>query len=180
MAVFLLPSEYTSPAWWGSEWVHPSESRVEMSYNFHQFRDVITRSLKKRGLYSEDALHLLLGTAAVESQFGTYLRQVYGPALGAFQVEPVTFDWLRDKYKDRYPELTGRTGDEVEWDLDLAAFVSRLRYRIVPAPLPAWQNTESMARYWKEHYNTRLGAGHWKDFVESYDKYVTPYLEDGE
>jgi len=178
LVVFSLPLGFPSPEWWGSEWVHPSEESVEMSYNFHQFRDMVARSLKRRGLYSEDALHLLLGTAAVESRFGTYLRQVRGPALGAFQVEPATFDWLQEKYQDRYPELAGRTSDEVEWDLDLAIFMARLRYRVVSKPLPSWKDTQSMARYWKAHYNTAAGAGHWKDFVERYGAFVVPYLED--
>lgn len=47
-----------------------------MAFNCLQFRDLITRVLKEVALYSPAAVNLLLGTAAQESGFGTYLRQV--------------------------------------------------------------------------------------------------------
>jgi hypothetical protein len=41
-------------------------------------------------LASLNAIQLLMGTAAQESHLGTYLKQINGPALGVFQMEPNT------------------------------------------------------------------------------------------
>ena len=68
-----------------------------MAFNCLQFRDLITRVLKEVALYSPAAVNLLLGTAAQESGFGTYLRQVKGPALSVFQIEEATFLDLRER-----------------------------------------------------------------------------------
>ena len=63
-----------------------------MGYDRDQFEDLIKRVLRGQNLpRKQSAIDLLLGTAAQESAFGTYLRQVNGPALGAFQMEPATF-----------------------------------------------------------------------------------------
>ena len=61
--------------------------------NIAQFRDLIVKStLNDLLLYSEDAEELLVFTCAVESLGGTYLQQVKGPALGIYQMEPVTYN----------------------------------------------------------------------------------------
>lgn len=49
------------------------------------------------------ALHLLLGTAAQESHLGEYVKQINGPAMGIYQMEPATYDDILNnyvKYKD--------------------------------------------------------------------------------
>lgn len=82
-----------------------------MSFDKNQFRSLILRVLTNvdPALCSDAAVNLLLGTAAQESEFGKYIRQIRGPALGVFQMEPATFDWLRDKYSLKYPAaLQGR------------------------------------------------------------------------
>lgn len=144
-----------------------------MAYDRRQFRDLIERSLYRRDLHSPAAVNLLLGTAAKESDFGTFLRQLgSGPARGAFQVEPGTFGWLRDDYGARYRDLIGRTFDELEWDLDLGIVVARLRYRVVPEPLPGPDDIDAMAAYWKQYYNTHKGKGTVEQFVQKYHQYV--------
>lgn len=149
-----------------------------MSFNKNQFRDLIDRTLALHpDLVSESAVRLLLGTAAHESHFGTFLRQRGGgPALGVFQMEPATFNWLRDKFvihsKDSCPELAGREAEELEWDLQLSILMARLRYRAVSAPLPEARSVQALAAYWKQHYNTPLGAGTVEEFQENYKKYV--------
>ncbi|WP_338332147.1 hypothetical protein [Acetobacter sp. LMG 32666] len=57
-----------------------------------QFKLLIIRTtLQEIGLASDAAVNLLLGTALVES--GIYfLRQLRGPALGFWQMEPATHD----------------------------------------------------------------------------------------
>lgn len=146
-----------------------------MSFNKNQFRKLIDFVLGDYPeLASESAIQLLLGTAAQESNFGTYLRQLGGgPAMGVFQMEPKTFRWLQDKYKKEYPKIVnGRIVTDLEWDLRLAILMARLRYRIVPAKLPYGYDVKGLAMYWKEHYNTPLGAGTVEQFVSNYRKFV--------
>lgn len=150
-----------------------------MSFNKDQFRDLIERALIAYDpkLCVDAAINLLLGTAAQESHFGKYLRQVGGgPALGVFQMEPATFIWLRDHYVSRPPfnmtHLAERVAEELVWDLRLATLMARLRYRIVPAALPGANDVFSLAQYWKKYYNTIYGAGTIEEFVMNYQRFV--------
>jgi len=143
-----------------------------MSFDKNQFRDLIERVLKEYDLESRAAVNLLLGTAAQESLFGTYIRQMRGPALGIFQMEPRTFIWLQEHYKKTYPNIRERKAEDLEWDLRLAIVFARLRYRIVPVPLPDADDVLALAEYWKEHYNTERGKGTIEQFVENWNRFV--------
>jgi len=145
-----------------------------MSFHRGQFRDLITRTLETfdEKLLSDAAVELLLGTAAAESLLGRYLVQVRGPAVGVFQMEPATFEWLKKKYEGRYRWLKSRFAAEMEWDLRLAVFMARLRYLAVPDPLPAADDIEALGKYWKAHYNTAAGAGTVDGFVRRYNDLV--------
>ena len=144
-----------------------------MSFDRVQFRDLIRRSLERRGLHSRAAENLLLGTAAQESAFGTYLMQRGGPAIGVFQMEPNTFDGLRGRFIPTFPELVTRDkAGMMESDLDFAAFMCRLRYKVDSMPLPDAANVKALAEYWKRVYNTRAGAGTVAQFLSNYARYV--------
>jgi len=144
-----------------------------MAYDYKQFRYLITRVLQEFNLYSKAAVNLLLGTAAQESGFGTYLRQIGGgPALGAFQMEPATFSWLALRFKDEYPEFAERHARELEWDLRLAIIFARLKYKSIPEPLPEHWDIGGLAFYWKRFYNTYKGSGTEDHFIAAYNQYV--------
>lgn len=144
-----------------------------MAYDRKQFKGLITRTLKEINLFSSSAVNLLLGTAAVESRFGSFLRQQgSGPALGAFQIEPATFSWLQSKYAKRFPYIKDKKAEELEWDLKLSIIIARLRYLVVPYPLPPSDDLPSLAAYWKTHYNTFLGAGTTEHFIKAYNYYA--------
>jgi hypothetical protein len=145
-----------------------------VSFDRSQFRDLIARRLVERGLHSEAAVNLLMGTAAQESRLGTYLRQMRGPAIGVFQMEPGTFNWLRDRYAAQYPEIACRECEEMEWDIDLAILFARLRYLVVPIPLPAADDVLGLGGYYKAHYNTPAGKATVADFVRNYQRYAAP------
>jgi hypothetical protein len=95
-----------------------------------------------------------------------------GPALGAFQMEPGTFEWLKAKFKKQYPDLAWRHFIELEWDLRLAIIMARLRYRVDKNPLPEVGDVAAQAAYWKRVYNTIEGAGQMSDFVDNWRRYV--------
>jgi len=143
-----------------------------VAFDRKQFRDLIVRVLDAHGLGGDAAVNLLLGTAAVESRFGTFLRQLSGgPAVGVFQMEPATFNWLRDLYQHL---LGSRHAREMEADLALAIVAARLRYRVVREALPPADNVQAQARYWKRYYNTHRGAGSEADYIRQYRRFVAP------
>lgn len=152
----------------------PARWSTTMSFYPSHFRQLIVRpSLHELGLYSPAAEELLLGTAAKESVFGTYLKQLGGgPALGVYQMEPATFYWLQDKWGEKYPILAFKSPEHMIWDLKLATKAARLRYLVVKEPLPEAQDIVGLGKYWKQYYNTEAGAGTVEEFVESYNKLV--------
>jgi len=155
-----------------------------MSINPQQFREhVIRATLQPMGLWSPEAEELLIGTAAHESQLGTFITQVGGPALGVFQMEPFT---LRDIYQTFLAynnklmgrihgvvPMTGRKAEDMITDLRYACVMARLRYYRVSDPLPAADDLQGQARYWKQHYNTPQGRGTVEQYVKDYRRYVS-------
>ena len=151
-------------------------------YNLEQFTRFITGVLYEYNLYSDVALKLLLGTSAQESGFGYYLRQnvknfdIDIHALGAYQMEKNTFEWLRDVYKNKYPDIKDSRHIELEYDLKLSTLFCRLRYYIVAEPLPKTiEGVRGIAEYWKQHYNTPKGKGTVQEFINNYEKFVKSF-----
>jgi hypothetical protein len=142
-----------------------------MSYNCQQLQGFIERTLGEvePKWMTEAAVRLLLGTAAVESDFGTFLRQKGGgPALGAFQIEPATFIDLKTRFADRYM-LTHRTFEECEGNLWLSIVMARLKYWSIPKPLPPKDDLPGMAMYWADYYNTH---GDPYPFMSKYREFI--------
>lgn len=153
---------------------------------------VIAPVLRAMDMWSPAAENLLLGTAMQESRCGEYLVQIGGPALGVFQIEPATAHDLIFRYLDRRPDLRRqfeisfrlldsrpvnwtsfphqRIAEKLITDLRFATAVARLRYWIVPEPLPAADDVEGLARYWKQYYNTHLGRGTEEEWINNYQK----------
>ena len=130
---------------------------------------VIRPALEKLGLWSTAAEELVLGTAIVESSL-IYLRQHGdGPALGLWQVEPATHDDLYANYLSYRQELSARLmelrapalsmEENLASNLMYGAAVCRLCYYRQPGALPEAGDLEGQAAFWKQHYNTPLGAG---------------------
>lgn len=66
--------------------------KVGEAMNVEDFRGRVVRAtLKKMALHSDSAENLLVGTALQESRLH-YLKQLGGPALGLYQMEPETHD----------------------------------------------------------------------------------------
>ena len=62
----------------------------------------------------------------------------------------------------------------METDHQYAAAMARVRYLRVPASIPS--DGRGMARYWKTHYNTVLGAGKIEDFIANWNRLLAPAL----
>jgi hypothetical protein len=140
---------------------------------------VVIPTLTDLNLWSDSATNLLLGTCAQESAMGTYLKQVVGPALGIYQIEPATHADVWDNYLRFKPDLAhkvlslGKRDDKsLITNLAYATAIARIIYLRVAAPLPGSADIEGLARYWKQYYNTPLGKGCVADFIANYKKYV--------
>jgi len=141
-----------------------------------QLRGLIRDTLQLIDMNSEEAVELLLGTAAVESNLGYYIRQVGGPARGIFQMEPATEADLWENYIGRRRDLlmmmAGLLGyatqdiSRLEYDLRYQIVMARLHYLRVPEALP--KTLEGMARYWKKYYNTPGGKGTEEKYIRAY------------
>lgn len=151
-----------------------------MSIDVGQFRDLTQRVLIDFGKHSAEAVELLMLTAATESSLGTYIRQSRkGPALGVMQMEVATHDDIWVNYLGYREELGNKVlfaagmgnGPDVrclEYNLAYSIAMARVHYLRVPEPLPKASDIEGMARYWKAHYNSKLGKGTVEKAVEAY------------
>jgi hypothetical protein len=136
-----------------------------------QFRLYVIRpTLQHLELHSQAAENLLLGTALQESNL-KYIRQLgAGPALGVMQMEPATHDDLWRNYLAYSPDLALKlksitrlagvgAAPEMMGNLQYAVGMARVHYRRVKAAIPAAHDARALAAYWKQYYNTPLGAG---------------------
>ena len=143
-------------------------------------KQTIIEVLHEINMHSDNAVNLLMGTAAQESNF-KYVRQIGGgPALGYFQMEPATFKDICNKwliYQDqklwaKVYELCNVKRfhpDDLAWNVKLMIVFARFHYRRVKEELP--NDLEGYANYWKDHYNTHLGKGKVSEFIENYHRF---------
>lgn len=139
---------------------------------------ILEPAFRFTGMYSLNAMYLMLRTALTESGL-CHLRQLpFGPALGFMQVEPNTY---RDVYRylntrkdilekilvhcnyKKFPEHT----QNLVHDLAFNALVARVKYWMIPEPIPSYTNVERQAEYWKMHYNTKHGLGTVEKFMRA-------------
>ena len=105
------------------------------------------------------------------------LAQNGGPALGFFQCEPNTLNDILDNYVAYRPNYEDALLDlgynRNNWrmsfisNIALQAAFARLHYLRVPEKLPKADDLEGQAKYWKKYYNSDLGKGTVKHFMEA-------------
>ena len=152
-------------------------------FNPDQFKSLVSSVCSKLDLHSPAAVNLLLGTAAQESGFGTYLKQIKGPALGVFQMEPATETDIWKNYLSfraglacrviQVAEVSGPNVLHLSGNLIYQIALCRVHYLRKPEPMPSADDLPGLARYWKAYYNTPLGRGTADEFIENYRRYVT-------
>ena len=143
---------------------------------------IIGPVLMDMGLYSAEAVKLLLGTALHESGVLRYHHQDGGPAMGLYQMEPDTLNDLFVNYlsfhKGRFGQLeryaeAGLSTEHV-WNLYNARYATaacRLQYYRDKEPLPSVDDLEGLAAYWKRVWNTEAGAGTPQQFIDVMERY---------
>ena len=122
------------------------------------------------------AVELLYYTGLAESGYRV-TKQVGGPALGYWQMEPETYADIWSNFLAHRPELRGdvlgligtepvqASMDMLETNHRYACALARVHYLRVPAPLPPSGELASQAAYWKEYYNTVKGKGSVEHFL---------------
>ena len=122
-------------------------------------------------------------TAAHESHMGEYTVQLGGgPALGIYQVEPLTLYDSYDNYLNYRPEISrivARVSGvnspqlmQLQYNPIYATIIARLKYRRAKGALPPPSDTWAMAEYAKNNYNSHLGAATPGDYHDAYRRYV--------
>ncbi len=150
----------------------------------------IDNSVNKSGVYFDDnALALLMGTAAIESDFMPRF-QPYGEAIGLFQVEYGTYkDLWQRAIKIKYPKLRrailkryGNASGDLTFEAlqvhdELCAVFARIKYMEFKDPLPKANDVWGQATYYKRIYNTENGAAKPRDYIRKFNKYVKPFFD---
>lgn len=117
---------------------------------------------------------LLLETCAVETQMGLYQDPTpKGAGRGANQIDPIGLDDIKLNSTEHFQEVLEHFGywipdihiDQVQNDPLLSFVLCRLHYKRVPEVIP--MTRAKRAEYWKKHYNTELGKGTVKHYLES-------------
>ncbi len=128
--------------------------------------DVLTGASIKSCLVlnSPEAVHWLVSVAAHESHMGKYRKQINGPALGIFQMEPhVIVDVQRNvlslqKYAKLRWHIQSIAGSIQEND-EKAILFARAQMLRFPEPFPFEEDRQGQAELWKKRWNTEAGRG---------------------
>lgn len=122
-------------------------------------------------------------TCAVESEGGTYIKQVKGPAMGIYQCEPNTHMDIWRNYivhKGHFISILGMnfgctsipSADKLMSDLRYATAIARLHYFRVSEPLPPSKDVDAIYEYYKKYYNTALGKSVKDKSIAAYNRFV--------
>ena len=137
--------------------------------------EVLEPALKALDMFSEDAMHLMLRTAIIESQLTHILQIPNGPALGFMQVEYATYlDVVR--YLNQRSDIKERVLRYTEYmtlptkpvsvisNISLNVIAARIKYWMQPEAIPAYKDVEAQAEYYLQYYNTAKGSSNLHKF----------------
>lgn len=132
----------------------------------------IEQALEKYGLpASENVIRLLMMIAAHESRGFVCCKQLNGgPALGLFQMEPNTFDFVMGylKRKGNFP-LVSRDdiAERMLIDFEFSVAVARVYLWTEPKQIPHQNHLMGLAQYASDYWN-RGGDGEPREYLNDY------------
>jgi len=150
--------------------------------NCAQFRDLILIPLLgQMQMFSDEAISLMLGTLANESNGGSYLAQEGGPALGIYQMEPRTHDDIWKNYLPHQPVITHRlyiaanvpirpNANDLVYNLRYATLMARILYWRIKEPIP--KDIPGQAAYYKKYYNTNEGRATVEGYIANHERFT--------
>lgn len=140
-------------------------------------KSIAEEVLYKLNKYSDDALAMIIRTGNAETGYRKLIQYGGGPGLGFFQVELATAQDILDnyvQYRPAYLKVLMELGLDsknlafsIKTNIALQIAFCRLHYMRDKNPIPSWSDLEGQASYWKEVYNTHLGKGTIKHFIEA-------------
>ena len=135
---------------------------------------------------------LVFLTCVFETLWGNYKDPTRYAGIGAFQVDPGTFLWLKKKIREKYwlqSKIEDELGTNSDWitydclrdNFMYGAIFARMRYWVHPDPIPADLKIRDFAEYWKRIYNTFLGGRSSESPEErlaNYEKHIDKAVSD--
>ena len=163
--------------WTGNESINKNKLQETISY-------LIDRCNISSDINRDDLTNLLLETCAVESDFGKLIKQVNGPALSIYQIEPNTYNFIDKLLETKYTDIYNFTKYFIDKNKTQVhtrmcniphGTIAALVYYLHTAndKLKDISTREKRASIWKTYYNTHLGKG----TVESYLRKSKLYLD---
>jgi hypothetical protein len=184
LAEILRKQKTFSDAFRMGRWIHRVAMEDDRYMIIKELKEYIIRpALTQVGMWSASAENLLAGTIMIESG-GERLKQVKGPALGLYQIEPKTHkDVKRELDREHDKELKAQVlaacgmvdfpfDDALVWNLRYATIIARLLYRRDPSPLPDSEDAEGLAKTHKNIYNTVNGKADVRKSVEVFKRVI--------
>jgi hypothetical protein len=155
--------------------------------------DEIRPALKQMDLWSLSAEKILIMIASHESSGLKHRKQIKGPALSYFQIEPSTFKDIWDRYlkaRKHYKSLVAQflPADVEEDDIDLldelkkndkfAIAVARMKLFMIPETLPQVTDDQGLAEYAKKYWNTYKGKATPEKYLKDFKIHALDKLEE--
>lgn len=138
-------------------------------------RHLITTALNDYSLpCTNNAVRLLEMIAAHESGGFTYQRQINGPALGLFQMEPRTFRDLCGYVRRKQLKLATEvpcSPYRLIFDPGFAAAMARAFFLRFPEPIPNMQDIAALSHYAKLYWNTVRGKATPEQYANAWREY---------
>lgn len=126
---------------------------------------------------NKTAMDLIIETAVAETGLGAIEDKTVGAGMGLTQFDNLPFEDVRDRNQKLRPKILKELGvdinlvnwDDLRYNQFLALLFTRLLYWLKGDPIP--KTIEERARYWKLHYNTKLGKGTVEHYLEMNQRY---------
>ncbi len=153
--------------------------------------NIILPALTALGMKTPNAVNLMLGTMAQESEMGKFIvQQGIGMkgGIGVYQMQAPTYMDLWKRIIQPSTALRAKIrlmlcydvmppAERMASDIMLATLMTRIYYYAIPQPLPDKDDIIGLGTYWKEHYNTLNGAGSIQEFTDAYYRLVKKSLQ---
>jgi len=149
--------------------------------------NVIRPTLKQMEMWSPAAEKLLVMIACHESLGFKYRKQISGPAVSFYQIEPATFSDVWDRYLGARRLKKANVRQFMPDDLlplnalaksdEFATAIARMKLYMVPEALPLVTDDEGLARYAKKYWNSDLGKATPEKYLNDFNRYAVDELE---
>lgn len=145
-----------------------SNRELIQGVNRGQLQSIIENTIKYLEIKnSRKMVDLLMLTAQIESDLGHYYRQIKGPAVGIFQMEPATEKSIWNDYLKYRPALAQKIKNlrvkaslgsrELEYNVAYATAMAAVLYQWRKVDFTEIHSAMDMVNVYKEKFNTTRG-----------------------